>query len=232
VEVAEVWWDMFFMIRGLGVLLETFRKPLGNRSSRVDVFRLREESSCQDSVAFFERFIWEVSFQVGRLLGCWLGFVFLISIFYKGWEGASPTGIYSFGVLSLCIPFRFSVGLTADTAAQEASGHFDGSGTEVNLRIVLVQSGEPKYHALLAEVGDCEQNTLGMLVVGHDHVDDFTDAPGLIKHSVHVVNRDRLGQLAGQKFRSGDEVLVNEISGGTGIDHGFHGHFFHSVHHL
>jgi len=125
---------MFFMIRRLRVLLETFRKPLGNRSSCVDVFRLREESGCPDSVAFFKRFIWEVGFQVGRLLGCQLGFVFLISIFYEGWEGASPTGVYSFGVLPLCIPFRFSVGLTADTAAQEASGHFDGSGAEVDLR--------------------------------------------------------------------------------------------------
>jgi len=59
-------------------------------------------------------------------------------------------------------------------------------------------------------------------------------APGLIKCSIHVVNQDRLGQLVGWKFRLpvGDEVLVNEISGGTGIDHGFRGRFFHSVRHL
>jgi len=101
---------------------------------------------------------------------------------------------------------------------------------EVNLRIVLVQPGEPEYHALLAEAGDCKQNTLGMSVVSHDHVDDFTDAPSLIKCSVHVVNRDQLGQLVGWKFCLGDEVLVNEISSGTGINHGFHEHFFHSVH--
>jgi len=120
--------------------------------------------------------------------------------------------------------------LTADTAAQEASGHFDRSGVKVDLRIVLVQPGEAEYHALLVEAGDCEQNTLGVSVVGHDHVDDFADASGLIKCSVHVVlNRDRLGQPAGQKFCSGDEVLVDEISGGTSIDHGFRGRFFHSV---
>jgi len=228
----EVRRNMFFMVRGLGVLSETFRKPLGSHSSCVDVFRLGEESGCPDSVAFFKRFIQEVGFQVRRRLRCRLGFVFLISIFYKGWEGASPTGVYSFGVLPLCILFCFSVGLTADTAAREASGHFDGSGAEVDLRIVLVQPGEAEYHALLAEAGDCEQNTLGMSVVGHDHVDDFADAPGLIKHSIHVVNRDQLGQLAGWKFRSGDKVLVDEISSGTGIDHGFRGRFFHSVRHL
>jgi len=65
--------------------------------------------------------------------------------------------------------------LTADAAAWEASGHFDRSGMEVD--IVLVQPGEPKYHALLAEAGDRKQNTFGMVVIGHDHVDDFTDAP-------------------------------------------------------
>jgi len=104
------------------------------------------------------------------------------------------------------------VGLTANTAAREASGHFDRLGTEVDPRIVLVQPGEPEYHTLLAEAGDHEQDTFGMSVVGHDHIDNFMDAPGLIKCSVHIVDQDRLGQLAGRKLRSGDEVLVDEVS--------------------
>ena len=136
--------EYFFVVRGLGVLSETFRKPLGNCSSCVDVFCLGEESGCPDSVAFFEWFVWEVGFQVRSWLGSWLGFVFLISIFYEGWEGAGSTGVYSFSVLPLCIPFCFLVGLAADTAAREASGHFDGSGAEVDLQIVLVQPGEPQ----------------------------------------------------------------------------------------
>jgi len=44
VEVAEVQWDVLFMIRRLGVLSESFRQPLGNHSGRADVFRLGEES--------------------------------------------------------------------------------------------------------------------------------------------------------------------------------------------
>ena len=63
------------------------------------------------------------------------------------------------------------------------------SGAEVNLRIVLVQPGEPEYHTLLAKAGDREQNVFGVSVIGHDHVDDFADAPGLVKCSVHIVNR-------------------------------------------
>jgi len=172
------------MIRRLRVLSESLREPLGNRSGHADVFCLGEESGCPDLVPFFKWFIREVSFRVGRLIRCQLGFIFLIGIFYEGWEGVSPAGVYPFGVLPLCVPFRFSVGLTADAAAWEASGHFDGSGTEVDLQIVLVQPGEPKYHALLAEAGDREQNTFRMSVVGHDHVDDFVDAPGPASLSV------------------------------------------------
>jgi len=215
VEVAEAQWDVLFMIRGLGVLSESFRQPLGNRSGRADVFRLGEESGCPDSVSFRVR---------SRL-----GFIFFISIFYEGWEGASLAGVYPFSIPPLCVPFCLAVGLTVNTAARKASGHFDGSGAEVNLWIVLVQPGEPEYHALLAKVGDRKQNAFGVSVVGHDHVDDFADAPGLVKRSVHVVNWDRLGQLAGRKFRSGDEVLVDEVSGGASIDHGLRGCFFHGV---
>jgi len=151
VEVAEVRRDVLFVIHGLGVLSESFRQPLGNRSGRADVFRLGEESDCPDSVAFFERFIREVGFRVRSRLGSQLGFIFLISIFYEGWEGAGLAGVYLFSILPLCVPFRLAVSLTADTAARKASGHFDGSGAEVDLRIVLVQPGEPEYHALLAE---------------------------------------------------------------------------------
>ena len=83
-------WDV---VRGLGILSETFREPLRDRSGCTNVFCLGEESGCPDSVALLERFIREVGFWVGKLLGCQLGFVFLISIFYKGWEGASPAGV-------------------------------------------------------------------------------------------------------------------------------------------
>ena len=220
VEVTEVWQDVLFVVHGLGVQLEALRKLLENCSSCADMLRLGEESSCPDSVAFFKWFILEVSFQVRRQLGCRLSFIFLVSIFCEGWERASPAGIYPFGVLPLGVLFCPAVGSTADAAAQETPGHFDGSGMEIDLWIVLVQPGEPEYHALLAEAGDCEQNIFGMLFVGHDHVHDFVDAPGLIKGSMYIVNQDWLAQLVSRKFCSGDKVLVNEVSGSTGINHG------------
>jgi len=91
-------WDVLFMIHRLGVLSEALREPLGNCSSRVDMLCLGEESSCPDSVTFFKRFIWEVSFQLRRQLGRWLSFIFLVGIFYESWERTSPASIYSFSV--------------------------------------------------------------------------------------------------------------------------------------
>jgi len=107
------------VLRGLGILPEAFCEPLRDRSGCTDVFRLGKESGCPDSVALLKRFIREVGFRVGSLLR--LGFVFLVGILYEGWEGASPAGVYPFGVLPSCVPSRLAVGLTADTAAREAS---------------------------------------------------------------------------------------------------------------
>jgi len=38
-----------------------------------------------------------------------------------------------------------------------------------------------------------------------------------------------LGTACGSEASLGDKVLVDEISGGTSIDHGFRGRLFHSV---
>jgi len=191
-EVAEVWRDVFFMIRGLRVVLETLRELLGNRSGRADVFHLGdpEESSCPDSGLLQAVHLgsWLPGRETARVLvQLRLPCQHLLRRLGRG---------QSSRCLSVrCPPSLCSIPpcLTADAAAQEASGHFDRSGVEVDLRIVLVQPGESEYHALLAEAGDHKQNMFRMLVVGHDHVDDFTDAPGLVKRSVHVVNWDRLG---------------------------------------
>ena len=77
---------------------------------------------------------------------------------------------------------------------------------KVNLQVVLVQLGEPKYHVLFAEVGDCKQDVFRVSVIGHDYIDDLMNTSSLIEGSVHIVNWDRLGQLTGWKLGLGDEI--------------------------
>jgi len=137
--------------------------------------------------------------------------------------------IYSFDISPLGIPLHLAVGLAAYAAARKASSHLDGPGVEVNLQVVLVQPGEPEYHALFAEAGKCKQGVFGVSVIGHDHVDNLVNTSSLIEGSIHIVNQDRLGQLAGQKLGLGDEILVNEVSGGFSINHGFGRRFLHDI---
>ncbi len=90
---------------------------------------------------------------------------------------------------------------------------------EVNIWIVLVQPGESKYHALLTKPGDCEQDMFRVLVIGHDYIDDFVNASGFIEGSIHIVDWNQLGQLAGQKLGLGDEILVYKIPSSTSVNH-------------
>ena len=163
-------------------------------------------------------------FCVGKAFGFLLEFILLfISVFHKGWERAHSAGVYSCGVFLFRIPFPLALSLTANAAAWKASGHLDALGAEVNLWIVLVQPGEAEYHTLLAKLGDSKQDAFGVLVVGHDHIDHFVNAPSLVGSSVHIVNRNWLGQFAGRKFSVGDEVLVDKVSSGAGVDYCFRG---------
>jgi len=50
--------------------------------------------------------------------------------------------------------------------------------------------------------------------VGHDYINNLVNTSSLIEGSVHVVNRDQLGLLAGWKLGLGDKILVNEVSSG------------------
>jgi len=177
------------------------------------VFHLRKESSFPDLATLSEQFIWKVSFQVSRWLRHW--FIFLIDIFYKGWKGPSLAGISLLGVFSFGVPLCLAVGLTAYAAVWKAPSHLDGFGVEVDLQIMLVQPGDLKYHALLAKTGDCKQDMLRVLIVGHNYVNDLVNTSGLIESSVHVGNQNWLGQLVGQKFGLGDEILINEVSSGS-----------------
>ena len=47
-----------------------------------------------------------------------------------------------------------------------------------------------------------------MSVVGHNHIDDFGDAPGFVGRSVYVIDRDRFRKLPGREFACSYDVSV------------------------
>ena len=140
-------------------------------------------------------------------------------------ESQNPPNLGGF-----CAPYLCFDATVAYTAAWKAPSHLDSSGVKVNFWVMLVQPGDPEYDALLAEAGDCEQDTFKVSIVGHDYVNDLVNTSSLIESPVHIVNQDWLGQLAGRKFGLGDEILVNEVSGGSSINHGLGRQLLHGIH--
>ena len=91
----------------------------------------------------------------------------------------------------------------------KASDHFDDTSAEIDLQIMLVQPGEPKYHALLTKPDDCKQDAFEVPVVGHNYINNFMDTSGFIKGSVYIVDWDWLRQFLGQQFGLDEKILVN-----------------------
>ena len=181
----------------------------------VAVFCLWKETCCPDVIAFFKWFIRKV--RVDRA----------ISILYECREWACATSVYLLCKPLLCLAFVSALGSTGNAALWKAPCHLDSSSTEVNLRVVLVEPGHPKNHALLPKSCDCKQDAFGVAIVHHDHVDYFVDASSFIQHSIYVVNGDQLGQLSHWQFGSVNEIWINEVSSHVSIDHCFSGSFFH-----
>src|SRR6266545_5280064 len=203
--------------------------------SCVNVFCLWEEASCPDAVAFLEQFIGKVG--VDRpVKQCILGHgmwsvIFIFSVFYEHGEWASVTGIHLVRLLLLCLVLISALSLTANTASWKAPCHLDSSGAEVDLRVVLVEPGHSKDHALLSKSGDHQQDAFGVAFISHDHVNHLADASSFIQCSIYVVNGDWLGQLLHWQFGLVDEILINKDSSCASIDHGLSRSFFHGVRH-
>ena len=68
-----------------------------------------------------------------------------------------------------------------------------------------------------------------MPFVGHDHIDNSVCASSLVWGSIYIIDWDRLQQFVGRELSAFYEVLVNEISSGSGVYHGFDQCFFHHV---
>jgi hypothetical protein len=205
---------------------------LGNCRGCLDVFRFWNETCSPNPITFLKRLIREVSgFRVRKITRThfWFILVLVLDVLHEGWEWASPASVYPPSVLSFYVPLFLAFGLTTNAAARKAAGHFDSSGAEVDLWVMLVKPANPKDHALLAKTGDCEENALGVSIVDHDSVDNLADAAGLVRGSVYIVNRNWLRELAGRKLGLSDKVLVYKVSSRTGIHHGFCRCFFHGV---
>jgi hypothetical protein len=69
-------------------------------------------------------------------------------------------------------------------------------------------------------------------IVTHNCINDFINASSFIGGSIHIVDWNQLGKLAGQQPCPVNKVLVNEVSSGTSVNHSFGSSLLHGVHHF
>ena len=69
-----------------------------------------------------------------------------------------------------------------------------------------------------AEFRNCENCSLGVLIIVKDNLDDLTNHPSLVQCTVDVEDRDGLDELLRQDFILSNVALSDEQAGCTAVD--------------
>ena len=94
---------------------------------------------------------------------------------------------------------------------------------------MLFEPGISEDHALFSKTSYCENDPLGVSVVGHKHIHDFVDASGFVRCSVYIEDGDGFRKLSSRELACGYEVAVYEFACRTRVDHGLCRRLFQSV---
>ena len=107
--------------------------------------------------------------------------------------------------------------------------HLHFSGLPVDFRIMVLEPGVTKDHALLPEVGDGEEHPFGVGFITEDHVYYFGDLSGFIRGTVHVEHWYGARDVLGANTLHTDKIFIYEITCSSGVQKCFDGMYFASV---
>ena len=68
-----------------------------------------------------------------------------------------------------------------------------------------------------------------MSIIGHNDIDHLVNAAGFVWGTIHIIDQDQLGQFLGWELCPVNEILIDEVVGGTSIDHCFSSSLFHCI---
>src|SRR6266545_7233538 len=139
---------------------KAFCESLRDRSGCSNLFCFGEQPCSPDSVTFVEGFVIIVERCFELLFEGGFGFEFVFGVFDEGRERASATRIYLLCLPLLRVSLHFLFVLTSDTATWQTSGHLDGAGTKVDLRVMLLKPAESEDHALLPQLSHSKEDSL------------------------------------------------------------------------
>jgi len=99
----------------------------------------------------------------------------------------------------------------------------------VDLRVIVLEPGVTKDHALLPEVGDGEEHPFRVGFITEDHVYHFRDLSGFVRETVHVEHWYGVRDVPGANTLRTDKIFIYEIACGSGVQKRFDGMYFASV---
>jgi len=104
----------------------------------------------------------------------------------------------------------------ASFTSRGAPIHLHFPGSPIDLRIVVLEPGVAKDHALLPEVRDGKERPFGVGLITED-------LSCFVRGAVHVEHRYRTRDAPGTNTFCTDKILVYEVAGGSGVQKRFDG---------
>jgi len=105
----------------------------------------------------------------------------------------------------------------ASFASRRTSVHLHFSGLPIDLRVVVLEPGITKDHALSSEAGDSEERPFRVGFVTENHIYHFRDLTCLVGGAIHVVHRYGARDALGVNAFCSDEVLIYEVAHSSGV---------------
>jgi len=95
--------------------------------------------------------------------------------------------------------------------------HLHFPSLPIDLRIVVLEPGVAKDHALLPEVRDGKERPFGVGLITEDYIHYFRDLSCFIRGAVHVEHRYGTRDALDTNTFHTDKILVYEVAGGSGV---------------
>ena len=148
------------------------------------------------------------------------GVLVFFRVFHIFQRGSRSTDVDGFG---LHFPLRCSFLSYCATSftLRGAPIHLYFPSLPIDLRIMVLEPGVAKDHALLPKVRDGKEHPFRVGFIMEDYIHHFGDLSCFVRGAVHVEHRYGTRDAPGTDTFHTDKILVYEVAGGSGVQKHF-----------
>ena len=101
--------------------------------------------------------------------------------------------------------------------SREAPVHLHFSSLPIDLRIIVLEPGVAKDHALPPEVGDGKEHSLRVDLIMENYIYHFRDLPCFVRRAIHIEHQYRARDVPDANTLRTDKVSVYEAAHSPGV---------------